>query len=114
MYHILTATRAAFISFFGFHLVRSSTQDWRSLRPADTVIIRVAKGLFVDVKHSRIAAASRSIRGHFLSIQTPMITPIVLINAEPRLIQQTVQKLAGIHGASQVNPVSGEWDLGPE
>jgi DNA-binding Lrp family transcriptional regulator len=40
-----------------------------------------------------------------------MITAIVLIKAEPRLIPQCATRLAGIEGVSQVYSVSGEWDL---
>jgi len=40
-----------------------------------------------------------------------MITAIVLIKAEPRMIPQCATKLAGIDGVSQVYSVSGEWDL---
>jgi DNA-binding Lrp family transcriptional regulator len=40
-----------------------------------------------------------------------VITTIVLIKAEPRLIPQTAMKLAGIDGVTEVYSVSGEWDL---
>ena len=40
-----------------------------------------------------------------------MITTIVLVRAEPRLIPQCARKLAGIDGVSDVYSVSGEWDL---
>ena len=40
-----------------------------------------------------------------------MITAIVLVKAEPTLIQQCATKLAGIDGVSSVYSVSGEWDL---
>ena len=40
-----------------------------------------------------------------------MITTIVLIKAEPRLIPQAAVKLAGIDGVAEVYSVSGEWDL---
>ena len=40
-----------------------------------------------------------------------MITTIVLIKAEPRLIPQAAMKLAGIDGVAEVYSVSGEWDL---
>ena len=40
-----------------------------------------------------------------------MITTIVLIRAQPPLIQQAAMKLAGIDGVSAVYSVSGEWDL---
>ena len=40
-----------------------------------------------------------------------MITTIVLIKAEPKLIQQAAMRLAGIDGVSDVYSVSGEWDL---
>jgi DNA-binding Lrp family transcriptional regulator len=40
-----------------------------------------------------------------------MITTIVLVKAEPRLIPQCAKKLAGIDGVTDVYSVSGEWDL---
>ena len=40
-----------------------------------------------------------------------MITTIVLIQAEPRLIPKTAVALAGIDGVTDVYSVSGEWDL---
>jgi DNA-binding Lrp family transcriptional regulator len=40
-----------------------------------------------------------------------MITTIVLIQAEPRLIPKTAVALAGIEGVTDVYSVSGEWDL---
>ena len=40
-----------------------------------------------------------------------MITTIVLIQAEPRLIPKCAVALAGIDGVSDVYSVSGEWDL---
>ena len=40
-----------------------------------------------------------------------MITTIVLIRAEPRLIPQVATRLAGIDGVTEVYSVSGEWDL---
>lgn len=40
-----------------------------------------------------------------------MITTIVLVKAEPRLIPQCARKLAGIEGVTDVYSVSGEWDL---
>ena len=40
-----------------------------------------------------------------------MITTIVLVRAEPRLIPQCAKKLAGIDGVTDVYSVSGEWDL---
>ncbi|HVT40421.1 MAG TPA: Lrp/AsnC ligand binding domain-containing protein [Gemmatimonadaceae bacterium] len=40
-----------------------------------------------------------------------MITTIVLVRAEPRLIPQCARKLAGIEGVTEVYSVSGEWDL---
>ncbi len=40
-----------------------------------------------------------------------MITTIVLVKAEPRLIPQAAMKLAGIDGVTEVYSVSGEWDL---
>jgi DNA-binding Lrp family transcriptional regulator len=40
-----------------------------------------------------------------------MITAIVLVKADPKLIPQCATKLAGIDGVSRVYSVSGEWDL---
>lgn len=40
-----------------------------------------------------------------------MITTIVLIRAEPRLIPQVAMRLAGAEGVSEVYSVSGDWDL---
>lgn len=40
-----------------------------------------------------------------------MITTIVLVRAEPRLIPQCARKLAGIDGVTEVYSVSGDWDL---
>ena len=40
-----------------------------------------------------------------------MITTIVLIQAEPRLIPKCAVALAGIEGVTDVYSVSGEWDL---
>lgn len=40
-----------------------------------------------------------------------MITTIVLVSVEPRLIPQAAMKLAGCEGVSEVYSVSGEWDL---
>ena len=40
-----------------------------------------------------------------------MITTIVLIRADPKLIPQVAQRLAGIEGVTEVYSVSGEWDL---
>ena len=40
-----------------------------------------------------------------------MITTIVLIRADPNLIPQVAQRLAGIDGVTEVYSVSGEWDL---
>jgi DNA-binding Lrp family transcriptional regulator len=40
-----------------------------------------------------------------------MITTIVLIQAEPRLIPKCAAALAGIDGVTDVYSVSGEWDL---
>ena len=40
-----------------------------------------------------------------------MITTIVLVRADPRLIPQCARKLAGIEGVTEVYSVSGEWDL---
>ena len=40
-----------------------------------------------------------------------MITTIVLIQAEPKLIPKCARALAGIEGVTDVYSVSGEWDL---
>ena len=40
-----------------------------------------------------------------------MITTIVLVKAEPRLIPQCAKHLAAIEGVTDVHSVSGEWDL---
>jgi DNA-binding Lrp family transcriptional regulator len=40
-----------------------------------------------------------------------MITTIVLVKAEPRLIPQCAKHLAGLDGVTEVYSVSGEWDL---
>ena len=40
-----------------------------------------------------------------------MITPIVLIRANPKQIPQTAMRVAGIEGVTEVYSVSGEWDL---
>ena len=40
-----------------------------------------------------------------------MITTIVLIQADPKLIPQAATKLAGIEGVTEVYSVAGEWDL---
>ncbi|HEX7546755.1 MAG TPA: Lrp/AsnC ligand binding domain-containing protein [Gemmatimonadaceae bacterium] len=40
-----------------------------------------------------------------------MITTIVLVKAEPRLIPQCAKQLAAIEGVTDVYSVSGEWDL---
>jgi DNA-binding Lrp family transcriptional regulator len=40
-----------------------------------------------------------------------VISTIVLIRAEPKLIPQLAMKLAGIEGVTEVYSVSGEWDL---
>jgi DNA-binding Lrp family transcriptional regulator len=40
-----------------------------------------------------------------------VITTIVLIKADPKLIPQAATKLAGIDGVTEVYSVSGEWDL---
>ena len=40
-----------------------------------------------------------------------MITTIVLVKAEPRLIPKCAAALAGIDGVTDVYSVSGEWDL---
>ena len=48
-----------------------------------------------------------------------MITTIVLVRAEPKLVPRVAVTLAGIDGVTEVYSVSGEWDLvaivkGPE
>ena len=40
-----------------------------------------------------------------------MITTIVLIKCDPKLIPQAAMKLAGIDGVAEVYSVSGEWDF---
>lgn len=40
-----------------------------------------------------------------------MITTIVLIRADPKLIPQVATRIAGIDGVTEVYSVSGEWDL---
>lgn len=40
-----------------------------------------------------------------------MITTIVLIRAEPKLIPRVATTLAGIEGVTEVYSVSGDWDL---
>ncbi len=40
-----------------------------------------------------------------------MITTIVLIRVDPRLVPEAAAKLAGIDGVSEVYSVSGDWDL---
>lgn len=40
-----------------------------------------------------------------------MITTIVLIKCDPKLIPQAAGRIAGIDGVSEVYSVSGEWDL---
>ncbi len=40
-----------------------------------------------------------------------MITTIVLVRAEPKLIPKCAATLAGIDGVTDVYSVSGEWDL---
>jgi DNA-binding Lrp family transcriptional regulator len=40
-----------------------------------------------------------------------VITTIVLISVEPRLIPQAAMRLAGVEGVAEVYSVSGEWDL---
>jgi DNA-binding Lrp family transcriptional regulator len=40
-----------------------------------------------------------------------MITTIVLVKAEPRLIPLCAKHLAGLDGVTEVYSVSGEWDL---
>ncbi len=40
-----------------------------------------------------------------------MITTIVLIRADPKLIPDVATRIAGIDGVAEVYSVSGEWDL---
>ena len=40
-----------------------------------------------------------------------MITTIVLVRAEPKLVPRVAVTLAGIEGVTEVYSVSGEWDL---
>ncbi|HEX6536597.1 MAG TPA: Lrp/AsnC ligand binding domain-containing protein [Gemmatimonadaceae bacterium] len=40
-----------------------------------------------------------------------MITTIVLIKCDPKVIPQSAMRLAGIDGVAEVYSVSGEWDL---
>ncbi len=40
-----------------------------------------------------------------------MITTIVLIKADPKLIPECARQIAGIEGVQEVYSVSGEWDL---
>lgn len=40
-----------------------------------------------------------------------MITTIVLIRADPKLIPEVATRIAGIDGVTEVYSVSGEWDL---
>lgn len=40
-----------------------------------------------------------------------MITTIVLIRIEPRLIPAAANMLAGVEGVAEVYSVSGDWDL---
>ena len=40
-----------------------------------------------------------------------MITTIVLIRVEPRLIPDAAKALAGIDGVAELYSVSGDWDL---
>lgn len=40
-----------------------------------------------------------------------MITTIVLIRADPKLIPDVATRIAGIDGVTEVYSVSGEWDL---
>ena len=40
-----------------------------------------------------------------------MITTIVLIRADPKLIPDVATRIAGIEGVTEVYSVSGEWDL---
>jgi DNA-binding Lrp family transcriptional regulator len=40
-----------------------------------------------------------------------VITTIVLIRADPKLIPDVATRIAGIDGVTEVYSVSGEWDL---
>jgi DNA-binding Lrp family transcriptional regulator len=40
-----------------------------------------------------------------------VITTIVLIRCDPKMIPETATHLAGIDGVAEVYSVSGEWDL---
>lgn len=40
-----------------------------------------------------------------------MITTIVLIRVDPKLVPEAAAKLAGIDGVAEVYSVSGDWDL---
>jgi DNA-binding Lrp family transcriptional regulator len=40
-----------------------------------------------------------------------VITTIVLIRVDPRLVPEAAAKLAGIDGVAEVYSVSGDWDL---
>jgi DNA-binding Lrp family transcriptional regulator len=40
-----------------------------------------------------------------------VITTIVLIRVEPRLVPETAARLAGVDGVTEVYSVSGDWDL---
>jgi DNA-binding Lrp family transcriptional regulator len=40
-----------------------------------------------------------------------VITTIVLIRADPKLIPDVATRIAGIEGVTEVYSVSGEWDL---
>lgn len=40
-----------------------------------------------------------------------MITTIVLIKCDPKLIPQCARRLAGLEGVSEVYSVSGAWDI---
>jgi DNA-binding Lrp family transcriptional regulator len=40
-----------------------------------------------------------------------VITTIVLIKADPKLITQAATRIAGFDGVQEVYSVSGEWDL---
>jgi DNA-binding Lrp family transcriptional regulator len=40
-----------------------------------------------------------------------VITTIVLVSCEPKLIPQCAVKLAGIEGVTEVYSVAGEWDI---
>jgi DNA-binding Lrp family transcriptional regulator len=100
------------LDFVPFH-VSYPHATWRSLSPADTVLFVRRAALTAVSKYSTAgpdpAIAPASCRRS--STRLSMITAIVLIKAEPRLIPQCGTKLAGIEGVAQVYSVSGEWDL---